>query len=334
MRFVLNLTRREIRSSWRRLLFFFLCIAVGVGSVVALRSLIQNITKVVGSDARALMTADLEVTSTNDFSPTEIATIEAAIAGFPIIEARTEVITTASMARPADPANQTLEFVELKGIEPQFPLVGDFRMSDGSAFDFGLVENDGAVVGRVLLEELKVNIGDKLRIGEGEFEVRATFDEEPGGTSGFRLGSRVFVDKKALDAAGITRTTSRVRRRILYRTSDNPTALVTSLRDALKGTTVQANSYREQQENMDEQFVRTENYLSLTGLLILVLGGVGVWNVSRAFVEQKRKTVAVLKCLGGFGNAYHHRLFASDRDARPCWQRLWCLPSAVRPVAR
>ncbi|MBP9665494.1 MAG: hypothetical protein KBD94_12825, partial [Pyrinomonadaceae bacterium] len=65
MRFVLNLTLREIRSSWRRLLFFFLCIAVGVGSVVALRSMIQNLNKVVGNDARALMTADVEISSTN-----------------------------------------------------------------------------------------------------------------------------------------------------------------------------------------------------------------------------------------------------------------------------
>ncbi len=129
----------------------------------------------------------------------------------------------------------------------------------------------------------------------------ASFDEEPGGSSGFRLGARVFIEKKAFDGAGITRTTSRIRRRILYRTSDNPTDLVTQLRDTLKGTTIQVNSYREQQQNLGDQFTRIENYLSLTGLLILVLGGVGVWNVARAFVEQKRKTVAVLKCLGASG---------------------------------
>ena len=76
MSFILNLTRREIRSSWRRLLFFFLCIALGVGSIVFLRSLIQNLTKVVGNDARALMTADFEVTSTNTFTPPEIASID------------------------------------------------------------------------------------------------------------------------------------------------------------------------------------------------------------------------------------------------------------------
>src|SRR5438105_7077679 len=131
MTFIFNLTRREIRSSWRRLLFFFLCIALGVGSVVALRSLIQNITKVVGNDARALMTADVEVTSTNEFTPTDVSTIESVVSRFPIVEARDETIVTALMARPPDTANPDAsgpEFVELKGIGSQFPLVGDFTM--------------------------------------------------------------------------------------------------------------------------------------------------------------------------------------------------------------
>ena len=302
MRFILSLTRREIRSSWRRLLFFFLCIALGVGSVVALRSLIQNLTRAVGTDARALMTADVEVSSTNDFTPQDIEKIESVVASSGIVEARNEAITTALMARPSDQANQTVDFVELKGIEPPFPLVGSFTLSDGRPFDFSLLQNNGAVVARVLLEQLNVEVGDNIKIGEGEFEVRAIFDEEPGGSSGFRLGPRVFIEKKAFDDAGITRNSSRVRRRILFRTSDNPTEFVRQLRDALKGTILNVASYREQQENLSEQFVRTENYLALTGLLILVLGGVGVWNVARAFIEQKRKTIAVLKCLGASGN--------------------------------
>lgn len=301
MKFIFNLTRREIRSSWKRLLFFFLCIAIGVGSVVALRSLVQNLTRAVGTDARALMTADLEVSSTSDFSPTDISKIEEVIGASGIVEARNEAITTSLMARPVEPSNPKVKFVELKGIEPPFPLVGSFALSNGEPFDFALLENNGVVMARILLEELGVKVGDKLRIGEGEFQVRAVFDEEPGGSSGFRLGARVFIEKKAFDDAGITRNTSRVRRRILYRTSDNPTELVRELREALKGTTITVQSYRETQERLGEQFARTENYLSLTGLLILVLGGVGVWNVARAFVEQKRKAVAVLKCLGAGG---------------------------------
>jgi len=302
MRFIFNLTRREIRSSWRRLLFFFLCIALGVGAVVALRSLIQNLTGAIGTDARALMTADVEVNSTNDFSPAELAKIEEAVNASGIVDGRNEAITVSSMARPVDPNNPNVKFVELKGIEPPFPLVGNFELDGGQPFNFGFLENHGALVARILLEDLQVNIGDKIWIGEGEFEIRGSFDQEPGGTSGFRIGARVFIEKKAFDDAGITKNASRVRRRILYRTTDNPTELVNALRETLKGTVISVQSYRETQENLGAQFTRTENYLALTGLLILVLGGVGVWNVARAFVDQKRKSVAVLKCLGASGN--------------------------------
>lgn len=301
MNFVFNLTRREIRSSWKRLLFFFLCIALGVGSVVALRSLIQNLTQAVGTDARALLTADIDVSSTADFSPSEIEKIEEVLATTDIVDGRNEVVTTSAMAAPADPSNPKTRLVELKGIEPPFPLVGNFEMADGAPFDFRLLDNNGAVVAKILLEDLSVNVGDRIRIGESEFRIAGVFDQEPGGTSGFRLGARVFIAKSAFDTAGITRNASRVRRRILYRTTDNPTELVRLLREALKGTTLSVQSYRETQENIGEQFTRTENYLALTGLLILVLGGVGVWNVARAFVEQKRKSVAVLKCLGAGG---------------------------------
>lgn len=301
MSFIFNLTIREIRSSWRRLLFFFLCIAIGVGSVVALRSLIQNLGQAVGGDARALLTADIEISSTNDFSPSDIQKIESVMSKSGIVEARNETITSAGMARPDDPGNESLSFVELKGIEPPFPLVGEFRVAGGSAFDFKQLDNGGAIVSPLLLDDLKVKVGDRIKIGEQTFEIRAAFDEEPGGAGGFRLGPRVFIEKKAFDSAGITTNGGRIRRSMLFRTSDNPTALVKELRESLKGTILRVTFYRETQENLGEQFARTENYLSLTGLLILVLGGVGVWNVARVFVDQKRRSVAILKCLGASG---------------------------------
>ncbi|HNU07298.1 MAG TPA: ABC transporter permease, partial [Pyrinomonadaceae bacterium] len=279
-------------------MFFFLCIAIGVGSVVALRSLIQNLGQAVGGDARALLTADFEVSSTTDFSPTDIQKIEEIVGNSTIVEARTESITTSAMTRPVDDSNETLSFVELKGIEPPFPLVGNFTTSDGKPFDFKLLANSGAVVSPLLLDDLKVEIGDSIKIVSSVFQIRATFEEEPGGSGGFRLGPRVFIEKKAFDSAGITTNSGRIRRRISFRTSENPAELVKRLRENLKGTVMTVQFYRETQENLGEQFARTENYLSLTGLLILVLGGVGVWNVARVFVEQKRRSVAILKCLG------------------------------------
>jgi putative ABC transport system permease protein len=301
MSFVLNLTLREVRSSWRRLLFFFLCLSIGVGSIVVLRSLVQNMNRAVSADARNLLTADIEINSTSPLKPDQVAAVENVTKNNPAIEARTDTIAFNSMARPSDPSLETSAMIELKGIESNFPLVGEFLLSDGAKFKGSLLANHGALVAPPLLEKLGLKIGDKFRIGDAEFQIRGTFEDEPGGRGGFPMGPRVFIEKKAFDEAGLTGTGSRARRRILLRTAGDPQELTKSLREALQDSVVRVQSYREAQENFGEQFERTENYLSLCGLLILVLGGVGVWNVARVFVEQKRQTIAVLKCLGARG---------------------------------
>jgi len=61
--FVIRMALREIRASWRRLLFFFICIAIGVGSIVALRSLIQSVRVALAGEARTLLGADVIVTT-------------------------------------------------------------------------------------------------------------------------------------------------------------------------------------------------------------------------------------------------------------------------------
>lgn len=277
-------------------MFFFLCISIGVGSIVALRSLIGNLNRAVAADARFLLTADVEVNTTTPFKPEEIAKIEEVAQKFPGIEARGQIIQTNIMTRPTAAGEGAL-MVEIKGVENNFPLVGEFKLSDGRAFDYALLENNGVLAAEDLLEKLAVKIGDKIRVAGGEFEIRGTFAEEPGGASGFRLGPRMFVERKVFDEIGLSNL-GRARRKMLFRTADDPAELSKELRAALKGSVITVQSYREAQENFAEQFARTENYLSLTGLLILVLGGVGVWNVARVFIEQKRQSIAVLKCLG------------------------------------
>ena len=56
-------------------------------------------------------------------------------------------------------------------------------------------------------------------------------------------------------------------------------------------------SFRSQQDFIDTVFGRLESFLSLIGLAILVLGGIGIASVMHVFVQQKVKTIAILKCL-------------------------------------
>lgn len=301
MSFIFNLAWRELRASWRRLLFFFLCIGIGVGSIVALRSMIQSLNRAVAGEARALMTADAQAETTREWSQDALAKIER-VARPPLVEARTETVEAPTMLRPADEGSGGALMVELKGIERGFPLYGDFKLEDGRPFDFALVENGGAVVAPLLLERLNLKVGDRVRIGEREFEIRGVSKQEPGSSGGFRLGPRVFVARADVESAGLTGFGSRARHKILFKTAEGRlNELVNALRAEVGNNVVNVRSYRDSQENLGEQFARAENYLSLTGLVVLVLGGIGVSSVTRVFVEQKKKTIAVLKCVGATG---------------------------------
>lgn len=301
MRFVFQMARRELRSSWRRLLFFFLSIAIGVGCIVAVRSMMQNANAAIALEARALLTADVQVDTNRPWEKESLDKINRIADS--IATARTETIDSVTMIRPADPQREGAAMIELKGIEPPFPLYGEFRLQNGEPFDHALLVDHGAIVAPALLERLSLQVGDEVLIGNMKFQIRGVLDKEPGGSSGFRLGPRVFIERAALEAAGLTGFGSRARRRLLFSTPEGQMEpLVKQLRAEFKNNNViNVRSYKNSQDNLTEQFSRAEDYSSLTGLVILVLGGIGIFNVTRTFIEQKKKTIAVLKCIGGNG---------------------------------
>jgi putative ABC transport system permease protein len=77
MIFIVRMAMREVRASWRRLLFFFICIAVGVGSIVALRSLIQSVRVALAGEARTLLGADVLLASNRAWSQAVLDTLDA-----------------------------------------------------------------------------------------------------------------------------------------------------------------------------------------------------------------------------------------------------------------
>ena len=118
--------------------------------------------------------------------------------------------------------------------------------------------------------------------------------------SAFSLGPRVFIDYDDLDETGLVAFGSRVSRQMLLRVPEAEVdTLARDLQAELRPEFVRVRSYRDRQEQIGEDFERAENYLSLVGLVIVVLGGIAVSSVTRVFVRQKIKSIAVMKCVGG-----------------------------------
>src|SRR5687767_13479545 len=120
MAFVLRMAARELRASWRRLLFFFICVAIGVGAIVALRSVIQSVRFGLMREARAMIAADVLVQTNRPWTPEARAEVEKRLAEAPVID-RMESVETTTMVR-ADQGAGVARMVELRGVEAGFPF--------------------------------------------------------------------------------------------------------------------------------------------------------------------------------------------------------------------
>jgi putative ABC transport system permease protein len=301
MSFVLRMAWRETRASWARLGFFFLCVGLGVASIIALRSVVQHVRTTLTSEARALVGADVVLQSQRPFSDAQRARVtdRARTAG---LLGTAEMIDTQTMVSPIEgQGNGNVKLVELRGVEAGFPFYGAVELQDGSRLERRHLADGGVVVQPELLVALDLSVGDALRLAGRTFTIRGALarDRVQGG-GGIAFGPRVYVDLAALQSSSLLGFGSRATYRILLRIEreGETQALVDQLRAALRGQFVQVRSWQTLEDRIGRNLTTAENYLSLVGFAIVVLGGLGVWSVTRVIVQQKIRSVAILKCLG------------------------------------
>ncbi|MBA2354902.1 MAG: ABC transporter permease, partial [Acidobacteria bacterium] len=296
--FTIRMVWRELRASWGRLVFFFLCVAIGVGAIAALRSVIQNVRDTLLKEARVLTAADV-VISTNRPWPTDVrGRVDAAIARAPVRQ-QVEIVELATMVRPEDERKAVARMVELQAVDAGFPMYGQIGLR-GQPYRSALLDDHGTLVRAELLVQLDIAVGDRIRIGDSSFQVRGVIETEPGRRAGiFSLGPRVLISRAYLEETGLLAFGSRARFAILLRMDEaGIDPLVTTMREQFRASFVTARSYRSTEDRLGEDLAVAENYLSLIGFVMVVLGGIGVWSVTRVFIGQRIRSIAVMKCLG------------------------------------
>jgi putative ABC transport system permease protein len=301
MRFTLNMAWRELRASWHRLLLFFFCIAIGVGSIVGLRSLVQNLKLAVGSEARSFFyAADVRISTNQTWKPESRETLER-LSKSALVTAHHESIITQTMVLPADNPDAPPALVQVRGVPNEFPLYGEVKLVGGEPYTYELLQGRGAVVSANLLTQLGIAIGDQVELGKTSFTIRGVIERLPGNGMDFTPLPRVVIDFKDVEATGLVAFGSRASHIWLFKTPEGEDgALLRELGREFKSTAnVGWGSFRSQENFMTRLLENWERFLGTVGLAILVLGGIGISSVTRVFVQQKLKTIAILKVLGG-----------------------------------
>ena len=307
--FMVKMAWRETRAAWRHFLYFLICIAIGVGALTGVSLFGTQVERTVTKEARGLLGGDLEVRLTRLISPQGRGVLDSLMERGIVITHVSELVAMAAQAEPSG-GGQPTQIVELKAVEPQYPLYGSLRVEPDTDLSELLRRQDrdcsghtcfGVVVQESLLIRMGLTVGNRLKIGEGQFVITGVVRTEPDRmANAFSLGPRVLMSQEGLRSAELIKVGSRIRERFLLKIPSRmpPDPLLYELRGRLAEDSARVSSYREAQPQLKQSLEQLTRYLGLIGLTALFVGGLGVATSVHAFIREKLNTIAILKTVG------------------------------------
>ncbi len=299
LRVAFALARRELRGGLRGFRIFLACLALGVAAIASVQSVSSSILQGLRDDGQVILGGDISLRQLYlELNEDQLAYIDRST------EIYTHFTEMRTMARQEGGEKSTL--IELKGVDERYPLFGRMELEQGVELSGALGKQGGiwgAVVEPPILERLGVKPGARIRIGDIDYEIRGIIKREPdrvGGGGRFGLGPRAMVSLDSLDDTGLLRTGSLVYHH--YRLKLLPGKDIDDYQADLKTAFPAANwrvrDFRNASPTVERMVDRLTLFLTLVGLTALLVGGVGVSNAVKAYLDTKLGTIAMLKCVG------------------------------------
>jgi putative ABC transport system permease protein len=292
----LRLARRELRGGLKGFRIFLACLMLGVTVIAAVGSISASVRTGIAKNAREILGGDIELRLLYQPASAEQRNYFAANA---VVSDSREM---RAMARPGDGDQRTL--VELKAIDAAYPLYGKVDLDPQMTLEDALRIQDGvwgAVADANLLARLGLKVGDTIAVGDGSFEIRAAIVREPDRGAGiFILGPRLMIADGALESTGLVQPGSLIYHLYRLRLPDggDGKSWVERLRARFPEAIWRIRQLDDAAAGIRRFVDNTALYLTLVGLAALLVGGVGVGNAVRAYLDGKTGAIATLKCVG------------------------------------
>ncbi len=295
----LRFALREMRGGLSGFYIFLACIALGVAAIGGVNSVARSVSTGIASEGQSILGGDVSFAlNQREVSAEERAFIEK--------QGRmAESATMRSMARMPDGSDQSL--VEVKAVDAAYPLYGELKVQPQQLLADMTGEKDGiygAAVAQDFLNRMDLSLGAKVLLGSQTFELRGLIESEPDLlSSGFNFAPRFLVSLDGLRASGLIQPGSLVDHIYKVALPDGaPDAAIAEVRrqaaadfpDAGWNIRSRANAAPALSANIE----RFSQFLTLVGLTALIVGGVGVANAVRAYLDGKRGVIATFKSLG------------------------------------
>ena len=289
---------RDLRGGLAGLRIFIACLAIGVTAIVGVNSVAQALQDGLAREGRRIAGGDASFSVIHRQLTLEERAFLSAKGTLDDVE------TLRAMARNAS-GDATL--ADVKAVGPAWPPLGEAVFAPAVPPADALGEF-GAEVDDILLDRLGLKVGDHFSLGSASLTIRGRVVSEPDSlASGVGFGAHVLISESSLAATGLVQPGALVRYTTRVKMGETPPpeaqvkALLADARRAFPQAGWEVRDRTKVSPEFSRNIDRFGQFLALVGLISLVVGGVGVANAARGFLDRKRTSLAILKALGATG---------------------------------
>jgi len=287
---------RQIIRSRRQAFVFVLCVALSIVTLISLNGFSDSVRTSMQKDAKKLNAADIIIHSHYDLSPAVIDAVARLEAGNEIKAAR--VWEFYSMVRPQN--NQEALLAKLKVIQAGYPFYGKVVLKSGRDFSRALTKGS-VIVAPALLDRLKLDVGDRLHVGNAILKISDVVLTEPDQpVNFFFLGPRIFISADDLSRLDLLTKRSRVTYNYLIKVFDQSRidTIANRLRAVVDEELERVDTFQTARSGVNRFFDNLLFFLSFIGIFTLLLAGVGIQSALIALLKENEKTIAIMKTIG------------------------------------
>lgn len=296
---LLKLACRELYQNHRFSILFILSIALGFSGYFTLQALKQGIIQQIETSSRIFLSGDISISSQRPIPTEEKEKLLNALGPY---QGHSTVIEFPAMAARRGESR----LVHAKVIDNSFPLYGTIHLSEkgevGKEEVRSLNERMTAWVDPEVLTQLKLKIGDSIRIGNYSFEITdVVLDGKINAWHSNQFVPKVYLGKDQVDKLNMLShkvTLAFYDELFLLPKGTTPEIIAEKVKNARTqaGITIHTPSSASLQGLSFLQFIT--DFLGLASLVSLLLAAIGAAYLLRSFIISHYVQIAILLCLG------------------------------------
>lgn len=280
---------RDLRAPDVRALFVALALAVAASTMIGF--FLDRLDRGLERQASQILGGDLVLEQGRPFGAELRQTLEEA--GL-VLSDQVGMVSMVSLGDAFQPAS-------LKVVDRRYPLYGSVQVEFGDGPEVlarGPAPGEAWLAPRLAVL-LEAELGDRVRVGELELTVAGLIEREPDQSGGFaNFNPRLMMHIDDLAASNLVQDGSRVSHELLAAGPPDIIDDLAPLLAELRRDGVEVRDVRRDRPQLGNALERAERYLSLAGLVAVLLAGVAVAMATRRYVDRHLDTAALMRCFG------------------------------------